>query len=92
MASPAAVGAYGKSSGAITTTSTYTPSFAASITNQALGARSGKIYLPVVAWPRHSNELIQEFNTQMQQMVQGSVKPQDIPAALDKKLKQLDAK
>ncbi|MER6290889.1 ABC transporter substrate-binding protein [Streptomyces sviceus] len=92
LASPDAVKAYGKSSGAITTTSNYTPSFAESITNQALGARSGKIYLPVVAWPRHSNELIQEFNTQMQQMVQGSVKPQDIPAALDKKLKQLDAK
>jgi raffinose/stachyose/melibiose transport system substrate-binding protein len=92
LASPAAVGAYGKSSGAITTTSDYTPSFAQSVTNQALGARSGKIYLPVVAWPRHSNELIQEFNTQMQQMVQGSVKPKDIPAALDKKLKQLDAK
>lgn len=92
LASPDAVKAYGKSSGAITTTSNYTPSFAESITNQALGARSGKIYLPVVAWPRHSNELIQEFNTQMQQMVQGSVKPKDIPAALDKKLKQLDAK
>ncbi|MFG2131825.1 ABC transporter substrate-binding protein [Streptomyces sp. NPDC048751] len=92
LASPDAVKAYGKSSGAITTTSNYTPSFAESITNQALGARSGKIYLPVVAWPRHSNELIQEFNTQMQQMVQGSVKPKDIPLALDKKLKQLDAK
>lgn len=92
LASPDAVKAYGKSSGAITTTSNYTPSFAADITNQALGARSGKIYLPVVAWPRHSNELISEFNTQMQQMVQGSVKPKDIPAALDKKLKQLDAK
>lgn len=92
LATPDAVKAYGKSSGAITTTNNYTPSFAESITNQALGARSGKIYLPVVAWPRHSNELIQEFNTQMQQMVQGSVNPQDIPAALDKKLKQLDAK
>ncbi|MEU6222896.1 extracellular solute-binding protein [Streptomyces sp. NPDC047042] len=92
LASPDAVKAYGKSSGSITTTSDYTPSFAESVTNQALGARSGKIYLPVVAWPRHSNELIQEFNTQMQQMVQGSVKPKDIPAALDKKLKQLDAK
>ncbi|WP_449348241.1 ABC transporter substrate-binding protein [Streptomyces shaanxiensis] len=92
LASPDAVKAYGKSSGAITTTSNYTPSFADSITNQALGARSGKIYLPVVAWPRHSNELSQELNTQMQQMIQGSVKPKDIPAALDKKLKQLDAK
>jgi raffinose/stachyose/melibiose transport system substrate-binding protein len=90
MASPAAVKAYGKSSGAITTTSDYTPSIPKGLTNQAQGARSGRIYLPVANWERHPSELSQEFNTQMQHMIQGSVKPKDIPAALDKKLKQLD--
>lgn len=92
MANADAVKAYGTSSGAITTTSNYTPTVPAALTNQADGARSGKIYLPVVAWPRHSSELQTELNTQIQQMVQGSVKPQDIPALLDKKLKQLDGK
>ncbi|MFJ9629605.1 ABC transporter substrate-binding protein [Streptomyces sp. NPDC091280] len=92
MASATGVKAYGASSGAITTTSDYTPTVAAGLTNQAAGARSGKIYLPVVAWPRHSSELSAELNARMQTMVQGKIKPQDIPALLDKKLKQLDGK
>ncbi|WP_035849512.1 ABC transporter substrate-binding protein [Kitasatospora azatica] len=92
MASLDGAKVYGTSSGAITTTSNYTPTVPAALTNQAAGARSGKIYLPVVAWPRHSNDLNTELTTQLQQMIQGSVKPQDIPAALDKKLKQLDGK
>jgi raffinose/stachyose/melibiose transport system substrate-binding protein len=92
LASADAVKAYGTSSGAITTTSNYTPTVAKALTNQAAGARSGKIYLPVVAWPRHSSDLSTELDTRMQQMIQGSIKPQDVPAALDKKLKQLDGK
>lgn len=91
MSGAAAVKAYGTSSGAITTTSNYSPVIPKGLTNQAAGARSGKIYLPVVAWPRHSSDLSSFLETQIQQMVQGKIKPQDIPASMDSKLKQLDA-
>jgi raffinose/stachyose/melibiose transport system substrate-binding protein len=89
LSSASAVEAYGKSSGAITTTSNFTPQSEAALANQAKGARAGDIYLPVVAWPRHSSDLSTEFNAQMQQMVQGKVAVADIPGLLDKKLKAL---
>ena len=92
MSTAPAVEAYAKASGSITTTSNYQPTVDAALADFAKGARSGKIYLPVVAWPKHANDLSTELKAQMQQMIQGKVAAKDIPGLLDKKLAQLEGK
>jgi raffinose/stachyose/melibiose transport system substrate-binding protein len=90
LAGQEALKAFGISSGSITTTSNYTPTITTGLTQQAEGARSGRIYLPVVHWPRHAEDLAAELSAQLQKVIRGAGKPQHIPATLDQKLKQLD--
>ncbi len=90
LATEEALESFGATTGSITTTSNYTPTFPAGLVSAAEGARSGRIYLGVVHWPRHGADLTGELKTQMHKMINGSVKPQQIAVALDKKLKQLD--
>jgi raffinose/stachyose/melibiose transport system substrate-binding protein len=91
LASPDGLRTLGTALGAITTTGNYTPTVDRSVENQARGARSGRIYLGVVHWPRHAPEINTELSNQTQAMIRGTIKPQDIAAGLDKKLKELDA-
>jgi raffinose/stachyose/melibiose transport system substrate-binding protein len=83
--------AYAKSSGAITTTTTYSSPVSSGLESMAAAARSGTIYLPVVAWPRHSDQLAAFLTTQVEQMIQGKLSAAAIPATLDSQLKQLDS-
>jgi raffinose/stachyose/melibiose transport system substrate-binding protein len=90
LASEEAIEVFGTASGSITTTSNYTPTFPEGLVNAAEGARSGRIYLGVVHWPRHAEDLATVLKTGVQQVIRGSFKPQQVLAAMDKKLKQLD--
>jgi len=90
LASEEAIEVFGTSSGSITTTSNYTPSFPEGLVNAAEGARSGRIYLGVVHWPRHAEDLATVLKSGVQKVIRGSLKPQQILTAMDKKLKQLD--
>lgn len=92
LGSPDGAQAFCTSSGAITTTTDYTPTVAPVLDSFAKGARSGRIYLPVVRWPRHAQAVQAELLSQCKRLAAGLVKPQDIPLALDKKLRQLDGK
>ena len=91
LASEEAIEVFGTASGSITPTRNYTPTFPEGLVNAAEGARSGRIYLGVVHWPRHAEDLATVLKTQIQRVIRGSVKPEQIAAALDKKLAQLDA-
>jgi len=91
MAGQQAEVAYAKSSGAITTTTSYASPVSSALETMAAATRSSKIYLPVVAWPRHSDQLAEYLDTQIQLMIQGKVKATAVPGLLDAQLKQLDS-
>ncbi|WP_372660648.1 ABC transporter substrate-binding protein [Cohnella sp.] len=56
------------------------------------GLMQGKIYLPMVSWPRHQEALRSQFVISIQDLVVGKVTPEQVTEALDKKLKEMENK
>lgn len=80
------VEAYNKATGSITTTKDFTPTVDDSLTALAEGVRAGKFYLPMSSWPKGSDVLQTEATSLIQQMVQGSLTPEQVAKGLDDKL------
>ncbi|WP_058308497.1 ABC transporter substrate-binding protein [Gracilibacillus massiliensis] len=49
-----------------------------------------RYYLPQISWPRHNNELSQEFIVGIQDMIMGNSTPEDITNRLDQRLNELE--
>ena len=75
-----------KISNDITVTSDYEPVLDPSLEAIVEDVRAGNVYLPMIAWTRSEDVLNVEAVAQIQQMVQGTVTPQEAAAALDQKL------
>jgi len=56
------------------------------------GLMKGKIYLPMVSWPRHQEALRNQFVIVTQDMAVGKITPEEAVAAIDKKLKEMENK
>ncbi|MCD9021741.1 ABC transporter substrate-binding protein [Cohnella silvisoli] len=56
------------------------------------GLMAGKVYLPMVSWPRHQEALRSQFVVSMQDLAVGKVKPEEVTQALDKKFKEMENK
>ena len=70
----------------ITVTTDYEPVLDPSLEAIVEDVRAGNVYLPMIAWTRSEDVLNVEAVAQIQQMVQGTVTPQEAAAALDAKL------
>jgi raffinose/stachyose/melibiose transport system substrate-binding protein len=70
----------------ITVTTDYEPEIDPALDAVVEDVRAGNIYLPQIAWERAEDVLNVEAVAQIQQMVQGQVTPQEVAAALDRKL------
>jgi len=70
----------------ITVTSDFQPPVDPSLDAIVDDVRAGNVYLPMIAWTRSEDVLNVEAVAQIQQMVQGTVTPQEAAAALDRKL------
>jgi len=70
----------------ITVTSDFQPTVDPSLDAIVDDVRAGNVYLPMIAWTRSEDVLNVEAVAQIQQMVQGTVTPQQAAAALDQKL------
>lgn len=70
----------------ITVTTDYEPVLDPALEPIVSDVQAGKIYLPQIAWTRAEDVLNVEAVAQIQQMVRGSVTPQEVAAALDRKL------
>ncbi|WP_166244981.1 ABC transporter substrate-binding protein [Paenibacillus turpanensis] len=56
------------------------------------GLLAGKVYLPMVSWPRHQEALRSQFVISIQDLAVHKVTPEQVSEALDKKLKEMDSK
>jgi raffinose/stachyose/melibiose transport system substrate-binding protein len=75
-----------KLSNDITVTKDYQPALDPSLKAIVKDVRAGNVYLPMIAWTRSEDVLNVEAVAQIQQMVKGTVTPQEAAAALDRKL------
>jgi raffinose/stachyose/melibiose transport system substrate-binding protein len=75
-----------KLSNDITVTKDYQPVLDPSLKAIVKDVRAGNVYLPMIAWTRAEDVLNVEAVAQIQQMVKGTVTPQEAAAALDRKL------
>ena len=83
LASPQGVELYHQSSGAITTTTNYTPVLDPALDAIYAGIAAEQIYLPMTSWPRAQDSLRTEMVAKIQEMVAGSIEPVDVARALD---------
>ncbi|MBD2868748.1 ABC transporter substrate-binding protein [Paenibacillus arenilitoris] len=56
------------------------------------GLMAGKVYLPMVAWPRHQEALRNQFVISTQDMAVGKITPEEAAAAIDKKFEEMENK
>lgn len=54
------------------------------------GLLKGKVYLPMVSWPRHQEALRNQMVVSLQDLVVGKGTPEGVAQSLDKKLKEMD--
>ncbi|MFC5653700.1 hypothetical protein ACFPYJ_32220 [Paenibacillus solisilvae] len=54
------------------------------------GLMQGKVYLPMVSWPRHQEALRNQMVIALQDLVVGKGTPEGVAQSLDKKLKEMD--
>ncbi len=86
-----AVRMFNEASAAITTTTDVEPVIDPSLRQIVGSVREGRYYLPQIAWTRHEDVLQVEATAQLQMLVQGTVSPQQVAEALDRKLADSDA-
>ncbi|GIE97663.1 ABC transporter substrate-binding protein [Paractinoplanes rishiriensis] len=86
LASAPAIETYQKSSNAITVTENFQPPIDEALKPIVEDVRAGKFYLPQIAWTRAEDVLNVEAVAQLQLMVQKKATPEQVAAALDKKL------
>lgn len=89
LQSTEAVQMYNQETGSIMTTKDFQPTVDGSLTALAQGVRDGDFYLPMSYWPKGSDQLQTEATALLQQMVQGSLTPDQVAAGMDKKLSEL---
>lgn len=89
LASKTGVELYQKASSAITTTSDFQPTLDPALGTIYDGIKASHIYLPMTSWPKYQDGLHTEMVAKIQDMVAGHIKPADVGAALDAKLKDL---
>ena len=82
---------FNETTAAITTTTDYEPVIDPSLQPIVASVRSGRYYLPMIAWPRHEDVLQVEAAAQEQMLVQGATTPQAAAEALDRRLADSDA-
>ncbi|GIQ68224.1 carbohydrate ABC transporter substrate-binding protein [Xylanibacillus composti] len=56
------------------------------------GLMEGRIYLPMVTWPRHQEALRNQFVISTQDMAVGKITPEEAAAAIDKKFNEMENK
>ena len=83
LASPKGVELYHQSSGAITTSTNYTPVLDPALDAIYAGIAAEQIYLPMTSWPRAQDSLRTEMVAKIQEMVAGTIEPVDVAKALD---------
>jgi raffinose/stachyose/melibiose transport system substrate-binding protein len=81
---------FNETTAAITTTTDYEPVIDPSLQPIVASVRSGRYYLPMIAWPRHEDVLQVEAAAQEQMLVQGATTPQAAAEALDRRLADSD--
>lgn len=86
LASADAIQTYQKASNAITVTANFQPPIDEALKPIAQDVRAGKFYLPQIAWTRAEDVLNVEAVAQLQLMVQKKATPEQVAAALDRKL------
>lgn len=89
MQSAGTVEMYNAATGSITTTKDFEPTVDDSLVDLADGVRAGDFYLPMSSWPNNQDVLQTEATALLQQMVQGSITPEQAAAGLDTKLASL---
>ncbi|RVX41754.1 raffinose/stachyose/melibiose transport system substrate-binding protein [Nonomuraea polychroma] len=87
LGSKEAVTLFNKGTAAMTTTSDVTPVIDKVLEPNLKALKDGTFYLPQIAWPRVQDALNTEAVAQLQLMIQGQAKPEDVAAALDNRLK-----
>jgi ABC-type glycerol-3-phosphate transport system substrate-binding protein len=86
LASAETMKTYQKASNAITVTANFQPPIDEALKPIVEDVRAGKFYLPQIAWTRSEDVLNVETVAQLQLMAQGKATPQQVGAALDRKL------
>ena len=81
---------FNETTAAITTTTDYEPVIDPALEPIVASVRSGRYYLPMIAWPRHEDVLQVEAAAQEQMLVQGATTPQAAAEALDRRLADSD--
>jgi len=85
--------AFEKGTGALITANGYEGTIHPAMMNAYKnGLMAGKIYLPMVSWPRHQEALRSQFVVSMQDLAVGKVTPEQVTEALDKKFKEMENK
>ena len=77
---------YQKQTQSITTTKDFTPTLDPSLSDMTDAVRAGKFYLPQVNWPTHSDQMGTEATALLQQLIGGTVSPEQVAKGLDAKL------
>ena len=86
LASSQGVQVYQKASNAITVTPDFQPAIDDALKPLVEDVRAGRFYLPQIAWTRSEDALNVEAVAQLQLMAQKKATPEQVAAALDKKL------
>jgi len=93
LASEEGLKAFEKGTGALITANGYEGTIHPAMMNAYKnGLMAGKIYLPMVSWPRHQEALRSQFVVSMQDLAVGKVTPEQVTEALDKKFKEMENK
>lgn len=86
MQSAKTLKAYNEATGVITTTKDFTPRVDDSLTDMSEAVRAGDFYLPMSSWPRAQDALQTQATALLQQMVQGSITPEQVASGMDDEL------
>lgn len=93
LASPEGLKLYEQGTGAIITANGYESKVHPALESAYRdGLMKGKIYLPMVSWPRHQEALRSQFVISTQDLAVGKVTPEEAAQSLDKKLKEMENK
>ncbi|MBE1490836.1 ABC transporter substrate-binding protein [Plantactinospora soyae] len=86
LASEQGIKPYQKASNAITVTENFEPPIDEALQPIVANVRAGRFYLPQIAWTRAEDLLNVEAVAQLQLMAQKQATPEEVAAALDRKL------